>query len=108
MSGSLPGAGCGVCGSRPLLAVLLGWVVHSVTGQQGEDEVRRLSAEIWLTFNLTRLSYLTKLLIIHTCTKDDTFECLQFAQQVITIRLQIIYMNVSDTNMFFTDQILCF
>lgn len=64
--GLLPGAGCGVCGCRPLLAVLLGRVVDSVTGQQGEDEVRRLGAEIRLAFNLTGLSYLTKLLVIHT------------------------------------------
>lgn len=64
MVGGLPGAGCGVCGGRPLLAVLLGWVVHSVTGQHGEDEVRCLGAEIRLAFDLTGLSYLTKLLII--------------------------------------------
>lgn len=64
--GGIPGAGCGVCGGRPLLAVLFGRVFHSVTGQHGEDEVRRLGAEICLAFNLTGLSYLTELLIIHT------------------------------------------
>lgn len=54
--GGLPGAGCGVCGGCPLLAVLLCRVVDSVTGQQGEDEVRCLGAEIRLAFNLTGLS----------------------------------------------------
>lgn len=64
--GGLPGAGCGFCGGRPLLAVLLDRVVHSVTGQHGENEVRRLGGEICLAFNWTGLSYLAKLLIIHT------------------------------------------
>ncbi len=54
--GGLPRAGCGVCGGCSLLAVLLGWVVHSVAGQNGEDEVRRLGAEVCLAFNLTGLS----------------------------------------------------
>lgn len=67
--GGLPGAGCGVRGGRPLLAVLLGRVVHSVAGQHSEDEVRRLGAEICLAFNLTGLSDLTKMLIIHTYVK---------------------------------------
>lgn len=69
--GGLPGAGCGVCGGRPLLTVLLGRVVHSVTGQHGEDEVWRLGAEICLAFNRTGLSYLTKLLIIHTYSMES-------------------------------------
>lgn len=44
--GGLPGAGRGVCSGGPLLAVLRGRVIHSVTGQHGEDEVWRLGAEI--------------------------------------------------------------
>lgn len=64
--GCLPGAGCGICGRRPPLTVLLGGVVHSVTGQKGEDEVWRLSAEIWLTFKLTGLPHPMKALIINT------------------------------------------
>lgn len=69
LAGGLPGAGCGVCGGGPLLAALRGRVVHSVTGQHGEDEMRRLGAEVCLALNLTGLSYLTKLLIVHTYGK---------------------------------------
>lgn len=64
--GGLPGAGRGVRGGRPLLAVLPGRVVRSVAGQHGEDEVRRLGAEVGLTFDLTGLSHLTELLVIQT------------------------------------------
>lgn len=70
----LPGAGCGVCGGRPLLAVLLGRVVDSVAGQQGEDEVWGLGAEISLTLDLTRFSYATKLLVIQTCGEQRAVE----------------------------------
>ena len=66
-AGGSPGAGCGFCGGGPLLAALRGRVVHPVAGQQGEDEVRRLGAEICLAFDLADLSYLTKLLVIDAC-----------------------------------------
>lgn len=76
----LPGAGCGVCGGRPLLAVLLGRVVDSVAGQQGEDEVWRLGAEIRLALDLTRFSDAANLLVIQTCgerrRKVTTVKCL--------------------------------
>lgn len=68
----LPGAGYAVCGRSSLFAVFLGWVVHSVTGQQREDEVRRLGAEVCLAFHLAGLSDLTKLFIIHTYGKKET------------------------------------
>lgn len=63
----LPGAGCSVGGGRSLLAVLLGRVVDSVAGQQGEDEVRRLGAEVGLAFNLTGPPEPTQLLVIDAC-----------------------------------------
>lgn len=71
--GGLPGAGWGVDGGRPLLAVLPGRVIHSVAGQQGEDEVRRLGAEVCLSFHLTRLPHLTEPLIIHAYRRRNFF-----------------------------------
>lgn len=65
-SAVIPRAGGSVCGRRrPLLAVPLGRVVHSVAGQQGEDEVRRLAAEIRLTFHLALFLELAQLLVVH-------------------------------------------
>lgn len=77
--GGLPGAGCGVCGGGPLLAALHGWVVHPVAGQQCEDEVRRLGAEVRLALHLTGFSQLTEPLIIHTCRENAN--CLRSSSQ---------------------------
>lgn len=69
--GGLPGAGRGVCGGgSPLLATLDGGVVHPVAGQQREDEVRRLGAEVRLALHLARFPQLPEPLVIHTCTED--------------------------------------
>lgn len=91
MVGGLPGAGCGVCGSRPLLAVLLCRVVHSVTGQHGEDEVRRLGAEICLAFDLTRLSYLTKLLIIQAYRERGVSQSIQWVSNWFILDISLIF-----------------
>lgn len=88
--GGLPGAGCGVCGGGPLLAALHSRVVHPVAGQQCEDEVRRLGAEVGLTLHLTGLSQLTEPLIIHTCRENTYCLCRssQTQGQHTTYRLQ--------------------
>lgn len=78
----LPGAGRGVCGgSGPLLATLDSGVVHPVAGQQREDEVRRLGAEVRLALHLARFPQLPEPLVIHTCREDPNHQHSTFEPQ---------------------------